>query len=86
MSSGGTWSPTPWSILSYIDSREPEPRRFWVSTSANELVRDSLVKHAAEAQEDIEALLEGGGVLRHLDENVVLSDIETRSETPCSGS
>ena len=78
---GGEVIYNPWSILNYIDSPEPEPRPFWISTSANELVRESLVKHAAKAHDDIEALLEGQGVLRRLDENVVLSDLDTRADT-----
>jgi hypothetical protein len=78
---GGEVIYNPWSILNYIDSPEPEPRPFWVSTSANELVRESLVKHAAKAHTDIEALLGGSGVLRRLDENVVLSDLDTRADT-----
>ena len=78
---GGHVIYNPWSILSYIrGSPEPEPRPFWVTTSANELVREALVKHAATAQEDIETLLEGGGLLRTLDESVALADIETRSD------
>jgi hypothetical protein len=77
---GGEVVYNPWSILNYVDSPEPEPRPFWVSTSANELVRDALVKHAAEAQDDIEALLEGRGLLRSLDENVVLTDLDTRAD------
>lgn len=78
---GGEVIYNPWSILNYVDGPEPEPRPFWISTSANELVRESLVKHAAKAHEDIEALLEGRGVLRRLDENVVLSDLDTRTDT-----
>ena len=35
----------------------------------------------AKAHEDIEVLLEGGGVLRRLDENVVLADLGTRADT-----
>lgn len=77
---GGEVVYNPWSILNYIDSPEPEPRPFWVSTSANELVREALVKHAATAQEDIETLLQGGGLLRRLDENVALSDLDTRAD------
>ena len=78
---GGEVIYNPWSILNYVDGREPEPRPFWVSTSANELVRESLVDHAAKAHDDIEALLDGRGVLRRLDENVVLSDLATRADT-----
>jgi hypothetical protein len=78
---GGAIIYNPWSILNYIDSPELEPRPFWVSTSANELVREALVKHAAKARDDIEALLEGRGVVRRLDENVALSDMDTRTDT-----
>ncbi len=77
---GGAVIYNPWSILNYIDSPEPEPQPFWVSTSANELVRDALITHAASAHDDMEALLEGGGVLRRLDENVVLADLDTRAD------
>lgn len=78
---GGEVIYNPWSILNYVDGSEPEPRPFWVSTSANELVRESLVNHAAKAHDDIEALLEGRGVLRRLDENVGLSELDTRVDT-----
>ncbi len=78
---GGEVIYNPWSILNYVDGPEPEPRPFWVSTSANELIRESLIKHAAKAHEDIEALLEGRGVLRRLDENVGLSELDTRVDT-----
>jgi hypothetical protein len=78
---GGEIIYNPWSILNYVDGPELEPRPFWVSTSANELVRESLIKHAATAHDDIEALLEERGVLRRLDENVVLSDLDVRADT-----
>ncbi|MGK4004808.1 AAA family ATPase [Sorangium sp. So ce1036] len=77
---GGTVVYNPWSILNYIDSPEPEPRPYWVSTSANDLVREVLVRHASQVQKDIEALLEGSGVERRLDENVVLSDLGSRAD------
>ena len=73
---GGEIVYNPWSILSYLDGDESEPRPFWVATSSNDLVRDSLVRHAFEAQADIETLLQGGSIDRDLDENVVLSRID----------
>lgn len=78
---GGTVVYNPWSILNHIDSPEPEPRPFWVSTSGNDLVRESLIRHASQVEKDIEALLSGDGIERRLDENVVLSDLGTRSDT-----
>jgi hypothetical protein len=78
---GGTVVYNPWSVLNYVDSAWLEPQPYWVATSSNDLVREGLVRHATKAQGDIEALLEGRGVERRLDENVVLSDLDTRADT-----
>jgi hypothetical protein len=77
---GGEVVYNPWSVLNYIHREESTPGPYWVGTSSNDLVHDALVKHAVDAQEDIETLLEGGGLLRTLDENVVLADIDTRAD------
>jgi hypothetical protein len=71
----------PWSILSFIDAGEPEPRPFWVTTSSNDLIREVLERHAFTLQPAIEALLEGGSVERFVNENVVLSDLDEDEDT-----
>lgn len=75
---GGNVIYNPWSILKYLDRVELEPQPFWVSTSSNDLVRENLIYHARDIQEDLETLLAGGGVERRLDEEVVLTDLATR--------
>src|SRR5262249_20067210 len=78
---GGTVVYNPWSILNYVDSRQSEPEPFWVTTSANDLIQDSLTRHALSVQPAIEALLEGGSFERQLDDNVVLSDLDDDEST-----
>lgn len=78
---GGTVIYNPWSVLSFIDAGEPEPRPFWVTTSSNDLIREVLQRHAFTLQPAIEALLEGGAVERFVNENVVLSDLDEDEDT-----
>lgn len=72
---GGTVVYNPWSILCYVDGAESEPRPFWVATSSNDLIRDALVRHAFEAEAEIETLLQGCAIDRDLEESVVLSQL-----------
>lgn len=44
---------------SFIASRDKLLRSDWVSTSSNDLIRDTLQRHALRVQPAIEALLEG---------------------------
>jgi hypothetical protein len=77
----GTVIYNPWSILSFIDAGEPEPRPFWITTSSNDLIRDSLQRYALRIQPALEALLSGGFVERFVNENVVLSDLDEDEDT-----
>jgi hypothetical protein len=75
---GGTAVYNPWSILSFIASRDKLLRSYWVSTSSNDLIRETLQRHALRVQPAIEALLEGGSIEQRLDENVALDDLGKR--------
>jgi hypothetical protein len=70
----------PWSILTFIERGERQPRAYWVSTSSNDLVREMLVRHSFEVEPQIEALLEGGKIEKSIDEGVVLEDLGRRSD------
>ena len=65
----------PWSVLSFLASEDRRTVGHWVSTSANEMIRDLLIYHALDVRRDIEALLEGGSIERRIDENVVLQSL-----------
>ena len=72
---GGAVIYNPWSVLCFLQREEPNPRAYWLSTSSNDLVRELLQRYALRLQPVFETLLEGGGIDRVLDENVVLSEI-----------
>src|SRR5262249_4939681 len=72
---GGTVVYNPWSILSYIHSRDRLLRNYWVNTSANDRGCDMLGRHALTIEPEIEALLSGGSIERKVNENVVLGDL-----------
>jgi hypothetical protein len=78
---GDTVIYNPWSVLSFIDAGEHEPRPFWVTTSSNDLIRDVLQRNAFTLQPAIEELLSGGAVERFVNENVVLSDLDEDEDT-----
>jgi hypothetical protein len=77
---GDTVIYNPWSILSFLDSGDPQPLAYWVSTSSNDLVRDMLVRHGFAVEREIETLLEGGKIDRALDQGVVLEELARRPD------
>jgi hypothetical protein len=77
---GGTAVYNPWSILNFIASRDKLLRAYWVSTSSNDLIRETLQRHALRVQPAMEALLEGKSIEQRLDENVALEDLGKRQE------
>ncbi len=72
---GGTVIYNPWSVLCFLQREEANPKPYWLSTSSNDLVRELLQRYALRIQPVFERLLEGCGIERMLDENVVLSEI-----------
>jgi hypothetical protein len=81
---GGEVIYNPWSVLCFLDREDTNPKPYWLSTSSNELVRELLEHHAFELEPMFETLLEGGGIERVLDENVVLNELH-RSEDALFG-
>jgi hypothetical protein len=74
---GDTVVYNPWSILNFIHEGDGLLRNHWLTTSSNDLVRGLLQRHALSIQPSIEALLQGDRIERRVDENVVLSDLES---------
>ena len=70
----------PWSILYFLTEPGNGPRPFWKNTSDNVLVRQMLVRHAAQAGPWFETLLRGESVRLLLDENVALQDLAERAD------
>ncbi|MFO0759824.1 MAG: AAA family ATPase [Byssovorax sp.] len=76
---GGQAIYNPWSVLSFLDSGDSVFRPYWVETSSNDLVRSLLVTGPRGVAAELEALLAGGTVDKPIDENIVLRDIDSRS-------
>lgn len=77
---GGTVIYNPWSALSFVADAQAQARPYWLSTSSNDLVKQALVAWGGRAEPILEALLEGGGIERVIDENVVLGEILLHEE------
>ncbi|WP_428263649.1 AAA family ATPase [Haliangium sp.] len=78
---GGHVIYNPWSVTNFIRGAQAggPPRPYWLSTSANLLIKHVLEARADALYPEFEALLSGGGIERPLDENVALDDL-TRSD------
>jgi hypothetical protein len=63
-------------VLNYLADGDEQPKTFWLNTSSNDLIKSLLESRATTLQETFEILLEGGGIERALDENVVLERLE----------
>ncbi|WP_428263652.1 AAA family ATPase [Haliangium sp.] len=74
---GGHVIYNPWSVTNYIREAQAggRPRPYWLSTSANLLIKRVLEARAEVLYPEFEALLSGGGVEHPLDENVVLDNL-----------
>ncbi len=72
---GGVAIYNPWSILHFVASTTKQLVPYWLTTSANELVKSLLDHHAFAVHEDMEALLAGGSIEKRIDENVVFPEL-----------
>ncbi|MEO5730129.1 MAG: AAA family ATPase [Byssovorax sp.] len=72
---GGAVIYNPWSVLSFLEREDENPKPDWLSTSESDLVRELLQRYTLRLQPVFEALREGGSVDRMLEENVILSEI-----------
>ncbi|MBL9105370.1 MAG: AAA family ATPase [Myxococcales bacterium] len=70
---GGVVIYNPWSVLSALDRGVCAP--YWVNTSANELIRELLLRATGDSHLELEAVLRGESVHKPLTEHTVLRDI-----------
>ncbi len=73
---GDTVIYNPWSVLNFL-AWGGEPKPYWLNTSSNDLIKKLLNGRATQLQEIFEHLLEGGGIDKIVDENVILDELET---------
>lgn len=75
---GGHVIYNPWSILSYIEQGTLQP--YWVNTGSSDLIEHLAAKQGLGLSEKSYALLNGETIEIRIDDNIVLRDIDKRSE------
>jgi hypothetical protein len=78
---GGVEIYNPWSILSFLASSERQLMPHWVGTSSNRLIQELLQHHGFAVEQDMQTLLEGGYVERHVHENVAFPQLKNDKDT-----
>ncbi|SHH48924.1 AAA family ATPase [Tepidibacter thalassicus] len=70
----------PWSILNYVKNHEKGFRPYWVNTSSNDLVKIVLTKAGETVKKELEDLIKGKTIVKQMNEDIVMNDIENGSE------
>ena len=76
----GTVIYNPWSVLNFLDSADRAPRSYWASTGTDDVLRQLLLRGGLGDGTALETLLGGGAVVRTIDENIVLRDVERTTD------
>jgi hypothetical protein len=69
----------PWSVLKCIESNGATAA-YWVNTSDNALMKELIAQGADDLKADVEELLRGKTVKKHIEEKIVFPDLEKSSE------
>ena len=81
---GDTVIYNPWSIINYLSAPEAGLRPYWVHTSANRMVKETLQLNKRDSRETMERLLKGEEVRREVAINIVYPQIRTRPDVAWS--
>ncbi|KRQ87804.1 putative AAA-ATPase [Caloramator mitchellensis] len=71
----------PWSVLYYTANYNEGLKPYWVNTSTNDLVKILLTNGGQEIKKDLEDLIKGDKILKRIDENIILPDVDKSSES-----
>ncbi len=64
----------PWSVLNYVDEKEPVP--YWANTSSNDVIRMLVEEGPSGFKDSINALLSGEYIESSIDENIVFPKLK----------
>ena len=81
---GDTVIYNPWSLVSYFRNIKDGLLPYWVHTSANRMVKETLQLNKRDSRETIEGLLRGEEVRREVAVNIVYPEIRTRPDVAWS--
>jgi len=68
----------PWSIINFATEKKLAP--YWVKTGSSQLIEDLMAKASDEFKFDFEALIQGRGITKPINENISLPEINDRVE------
>ncbi len=71
----------PWSILSFLARNERNVVPYWVGTSSNTLIKELLQHHAFRVQDELQTLLEGGFIEKHLDDIIAFPELKDNTSS-----
>ena len=72
---GGQVIYNPWSIVNFLDSQDKVCRPYWVNTSSDDLLRRVIFAHGMGRQGELETLIQGGEIRKHIDDRLALRDL-----------
>ena len=75
---GGTVIYNPWSVLSYVASKDHQPRGYWINTGGTEILEQLVTRGGRELREELGQLIEGQTITKPIYDNIILRDIEKR--------
>ena len=69
----------PWSVINYVDgalqNKNALPRPYWSNTSANSIVKELVERADDTVKQEIELLIEGGGIEKPVHEDITYEDV-----------
>ena len=77
---GGKVMYNPWSLLNYLSRVSDGLKPYWVNTSSNDLVNVLLSRGDFQIKQELESLIKGEIIVKAVDENIVMADIEKSSD------
>ena len=70
----------PWDVVKYtqilLKDKDAEPENYWANTSGNDLIRRLLTKANQTARNDVERLINGQTITKHIHQELTYKDIE----------
>ncbi|WP_240984757.1 AAA family ATPase [Acididesulfobacillus acetoxydans] len=77
---GDTVVYNPWSVLKYAQNWQGGLQPYWVNTSDNELVKRLISKGGYELKSELEELLQGGALVKTINQNISMGEVEQSEE------
>jgi len=68
----------PWSIINYLNSKDKKFRPYWLNTADHTIIEQLLTHGGIELKSELESLINGEGVEKPIDENIVFGELDKK--------